>query len=606
MCGIAGLYADKPVDPARLAAMTGCLGHRGPDESGSHLDGNLGLGHTRLSIIDLAGGHQPLTADDGELVLIANGEIYNYVELRAELEAQGRRFLTHSDSEVILHLYTLHGTECLARLNGMFAFALYDRRRRQLLLARDRLGIKPLFIAELPEGVAFASELKALRPVLPHGFEVDAAGLVQYLHNQFSTGPTTIVRGVERVAPGEALVIEGGRIARRWRYWSPRAAQPRKLSLEAACEEFDALMATVMREHMRADVPFGLFLSGGVDSGVLLALLTRYHSHPIRTFSVGFPATGVADELPLALRMAQRYGSVHTEIRPEREALFRHLPVTVWAADDLMRDYATLPTSLLAKRAAEELKVVFSGEGGDEVFAGYRRFRQPPLKRLINSLLRPGTGGFRSRGSLSAGMARRLLRPNARAAFAQVRQPFAEAWQAAPRSWSHLQRLQYAELVTALPDNLMVKADRMTMAWGLEGRVPFLDHRVVEFGLSLPDELKVSTRSGKLFLKHWARELLNPDHLRMPKRGFSVPTGEWLSGELLEQLARVLPRQPVIREWFEPEAVAELFARQRGGSGRWSQVLFALFQFAIWQRVFVRDGGARPDPEVDPIALLEG
>ena len=298
MCGIAGvILQNRPADREVLERMAAALAHRGPDDRGYFIEGNVGLAQTRLSIIDLAHGHQPLYARGDELVLVANGEIYNDLELRAKFECDGAHYQTRSDSETILHAYDRDGEACLQRLFGMFAFALYDRPRRRLLLARDRLGIKPLFLAKLPDGYAFASELKGLLPALQGRVGIDADGLVQFLHNQFSSGRTTILRDVERLAPGEAVLFEDGRLVRRWQYWSASDVQPQRLTLEEAREAFSPLMETVMRQHMRADVPFGLFLSGGVDSGTLLALLTKYGDQPVRTFSVGFPDTGTQDEL---------------------------------------------------------------------------------------------------------------------------------------------------------------------------------------------------------------------------------------------------------------------------------------------------------------------
>ncbi len=605
MCGIAGvILQDRPADRAMLERMAAALAHRGPDDRGYFTEGGAGLAQTRLSIIDLAHGHQPLYARNDELVLVANGEIYNDLELRAEFERDGAHYQTRSDSETILHAYERDGEACVERLFGMFAFALYDRPRRRLLLARDRLGIKPLFLAKLPDGYAFASELKGLLPALQGRVEVDPDGLVQFLHNQFTSGRTTMLRDVERLAPGEAVLFEDGRLVRRWQYWSACDVRTQQVTLEEAKEAFSPLMDTVMRQHMRADVPFGLFLSGGVDSGTLLALLTKYGDQPVRTFSVGFPGTGTADELPPAMEMARRYGSVHTEIRPSGDELRQHLAATVWAADDLMRDYANIPTSMLSRHAAGELKVVFSGEGGDEVFAGYGRFRKSAVQRWVKDLLNPGSGGFRTSGAVDRGACRRLLGPQLREAFTRVRQPFIDAWQASPTSWSALQRMQYDELLTALPDNLMVKADRMMMAWGLEGRVPFLDHRVVEFGLSLPDSLKVSGRRGKVFLKEWARPYVLEEQLAAKKRGFHVPVNNWLSGDFLNRLGQVLAASPAIGAWFNADEVARLVKRQHQQDRTAARLLYALLQFALWYRMFIEGQGARPAALVEPLDLL--
>lgn len=603
MCGIAGLYRQHgAVQESLLAKMASTLRHRGPDDHGIYRSGSLGMAHTRLSIIDLAHGRQPLLTDDGSLALVANGEIYNYIELRAELERDGFGFATNSDCEVILHGYRRDGLDFLSRLNGMFAFALFDRTRDTLLLVRDRLGIKPLFISEQAAGVAFGSEIKALLPALERR-EIDPAGLAQYLNNQFHSGRTTILHGVERVAPGEALLCSGGRVQKRWRYWSALQVQPADISADDAREQFSQLMTTVMREHMRADVPFGLFLSGGIDSGTLLGLLSRYRDEPIRTFSVGFRDTTMATELSTAGAIAQRYGCQHTELHVDREMLLNHLPFTVWAADDLMRDHANLPTSLLAQRAGEELKIVFSGEGGDEVFAGYGRYRSYGFQRAIKQLVKPGSGGFRTSGALDGGWYRRLLQPHAHAAYDRTRQPFVDAWSQTPEDWSDLQRMQFTDLVTSLPDNLLVKADRTMMAWGLEGRVPYLDHRVVEFGLSLPDGLKVRGRQGKAFLRDWAADFLLPEQLSAAKKGFSVPVSEWLQGELLRNIEQTLPRLSAIKAWFRTDGIQALIARQRK-QGDQGALLWGILQFALWHQLFIDGDGERPDTAADPVAML--
>jgi len=604
MCGIVGLFSTSArVDPGRLHSAIAALGHRGPDDSGLYIDGGLALGHTRLSIIDLSGGHQPLTTRDQNLALIANGEIYNYIELREQLEHLGHEFLTHSDSEVILHAYAAYGDAFLEHLEGMFAFALYDKPNKRLVIARDRLGIKPLFISQLPYGIAFASEIKALLPLCERTPSINGQGLVEYLQNQFSSGATTILQGVERVLPGEAAIIEQGSVRRRWQYWSPLAVRTLSVTQDEAERRFDALMQTVMQQHMRSDVPFGLFLSGGVDSAILLALLSRYASEPIRTFSVGFAGTRLVDELPLARVIADKFGSHHTEIRPTEGDIFDSLPFTVWAADELMRDNANLPTALLAEAAGAELKVVFSGEGGDEAFAGYGRYRTSWLERHVKALLGPGTGGFRTRGTFRAPWPGRVFNESLLGVAKQARRPFVAAWRATPRGWSDLQRMQYTDIVTALPDNLLVKADRMLMASGVEGRVPLLDHRVVEFGLALPDALKVQGRQGKVFLKRWAARYLPQEHLNAPKRGFYVPLGEWLSDGYRARLGQVLPHNHAVREWFRPEGVAQLI-QASARSKPAVRMLLAVFQFALWHRLFIEGDGERPPARCNPLDLL--
>jgi asparagine synthase (glutamine-hydrolysing) len=598
MCGIAGVLLRRGcADEGALRCMGDALAHRGPDDLGVHVAGPLGLLQTRLSIIDLQSGHQPMS--DGPLTLVANGEIYNFVELRRALEARGCRFATNSDSETILHAYALDGPGAVASLHGMFAFALHDARRGELLLGRDRLGIKPLYYAQLPDRLLFASELKALLAVWPGEPELDPGALIQYLQNHFNTGEASLVRGIRRLPPGTTLVVDADLKLQERRYWSLLDVRPRRRDFERAAVEFEPMFRQVMLEHLRADVPSGLFLSGGVDSGVLLAMMTELTGKPVRTFSIGYRDAG--DELPDAQDMARRFGAEHTEIVLDRDAAFRRLPHTIWATDDLLHDYACLPTSFLAERAARGLKVILTGEGGDEVFAGYGRYRRTRPQRWLKNLVAPGSGGFRTRGHWTSGWTRRVLGAELRAEAAAQRAPFITAWQAAPDAWSDVTRCQYTDLCTWLPDDLLVKADRVLMGFGLEGRVPFLDHRVVEFGLGLTDELKIGGRQGKLFLKRWAEQRLPHEHLWRRKRGFYVPVRKWLRGDFLDELAVHLPQHPVIRRWFRGDAVAALVrAQQRGGNT--ARAIWGLVQLAIWHRIFVE--GHVPGRDEDPMAWI--
>lgn len=357
MCGIAGVYKLRET-PSYTSQLIHRLIHRGPDHHGAFSDEVVDLVSTRLAIIDLAGGNQPLFNHDHTLVLVANGEIYNHVELRAVLEQRGHRFLCKSDCEVLLHAYAEYGADFLERVEGMFAFALNDRKRRQILLARDRLGIKPLFFARTGSGVSFASELKALLPLLEHRPQVHAYALAQCLQCNFSTGASTIVAGIERLLPAEAMVIGGKGIEKHWRYWSPESNQPRRQTFEEAMEEFEPLLRDVVAHHRRCDVPIGLFLSGGTDSSVLLAMLSERTSARVKTFSVGFPDTRVVNELPEAARVARQFDTEHHEFEMDLDSLFAYSPLAAWAGDELMCDYANLPTLKLAEEAREEVKVV--------------------------------------------------------------------------------------------------------------------------------------------------------------------------------------------------------------------------------------------------------
>ncbi|WP_456434359.1 asparagine synthase (glutamine-hydrolyzing) [Thermosulfuriphilus sp.] len=600
MCGIAGVIKlSGKVEEKDLRLMAELLRHRGPDDVGFFVEENVGLVHTRLSIIDLEGGRQPLFSSDEALVTVANGEIYNFVELRKELEDQGCRFSTRSDCETILHAYRVWGETFLEHLNGMFALALYDRRKRSLILARDRLGIKPLFYAPLADRILFASEIKALIPFLPK-VELDPAALVQYLQAQFSSGRQTILQGVLRVLPAEQIEISADLRLRQRAYWSASEVHPRVLGFEEAREEFDYLIEIVFREHMRSDVPFGLFLSGGLDSSIVLALLTRFGAAPVRSFSVGFDNVAMESELSEAGRMAALFGARHREILLDKDQIFRALPFVVWAADDLIRDYACLPTAHLAQAAAEELKVVFTGEGGDEVFAGYGRYRAGRLERWLKNLRSPGSGGLRTRGQWRGRWPEKVFGRTLRRQAQAFRRPFVAAWQGAPKGWGYVRRAQYTELLTVLPDDLLVKVDRMLMGHGLEGRVPFLDHRLVEFGLSLPDELKIRSGFGKIFLRRWAEAYLPRDHIWLKKRGFHVPIGHWLGGLFLDRLEERLLAHRGIRVWFRPEGIRELVASQRQGKDA-TREIWSLMQFAIWYNLFIEGRSCRPSMAEDPL-----
>ncbi len=605
MCGIAGAFLrEGMVSPDSIKRATQSLNHRGPDGSGTFHENGLALLHTRLSIIDLEGGSQPLFSEDEALCLVANGEVYNYLELRQQLQSLGYCFTTHSDCEPIIAAYQQYGEACLARLQGMYAFALYDRKKKQLLIVRDRLGIKPLFLQQDAKGVFFASEIKALLAINEQSAQVNPAGLVQFMQNNFTTQETTLYQGIQRVLPGEAVLIEKGRIVKRYRYWKPDHVAPVRSSEFDLHQQFSELMEQVMKIHLRSDVPFGLFLSGGVDSAVLLAMLDKYVDGPVSTYSVGFPGASVTNELTAANAIAKRYNTQHTVLELHENELLQSLPHAIWSADELMGDYANLPVSLLAQRASQDLKVVFSGEGGDEVFAGYARYRMPAIKRLLKQLRYPGSGGFRMSKTLKSGWENQLYTKPLLEKHAAWSEPFISCWQELPKDWPVMSRMQAVDMQTWLVDDLLVKADRMLMAWGMEGRVPFLDHRIVEFGLSLPADMKMQGKNGKAFLKHWALQYLPKEHLWGKKRGFTVPVHDWLSGPLLHDLARVLPDNTGIKSWFNPKALDALIKRQQI-KGDMTQPIWRLWQFAIWHNIFIEGDGSMPATNTDPIEIIQ-
>lgn len=596
MCGIAGLVLRHgAAREDSLRRMADQLIHRGPEDTGHYLSEGFGIAHTRLAIIDLAGGHQPLLDDEGRYALVCNGEIYNFIELRAELQALGCRFLTHSDSEVALQAFRRWGPDSFRRLHGMFAFALYDHAARELWLVRDRLGIKPLYYAPLPDRLLFGSELKALIAGLPQAPQVHAPALAQFFQSQYSTGAECMVQGIRRLGPGEAIRVRADLSIEHHCYWTPAPAALQLRSHEEAVEAWEPLFEQVMREHMRSDVPFGMFLSGGIDSALVLAMLKRFHNQPIRSYSIGFSDAPERNELDDAQRVAERLGSQHQAILLDSQAVLSRLVRATWAADDLIADHACMPTLALAEAASRELKVVFTGEGGDEAFAGYARYRPHFAKQALKRLMSPRAGGYRSSGDFDGAWLRRVFRPEFRAPLRAFRQPIIEAWERCPREWNALQKRQVTDLRTMLADDLLVKVDRSLMAASMEARVPFLDHRVIEFGLGLPDRLKIEGRTGKLFLKRWAERFLPREQIWKPKRGFHVPIGRMLTPALLDALEQALPQSAGIQQWCEPDAVRALVRRQRE-AGDLAPELWRLMQFAVWHRLFIAAPGATPGP----------
>lgn len=607
MCGIAGIISKAPLSPQQQSALlraADSLEHRGPNDSGVEFSTYVGLAHTRLAIIDLAGGHQPLSTPDGQFKAVVNGEVYNHIELREAFAKQGAYLpKTHSDSEGLLQAFATHAISGLKQVNGMFAAAIHDLQQDSPTLVRDRLGIKPLYYHQGTGQVAFASEIKGLLPLVERTPDLVPHGITEFLEHEFLAGEETVFHGIKRVPPGCAITITRDLQVQVDRYWSAAEQATQIMDLHEAEAHFSSLMEQVMVEHMRADVPFGLFLSGGVDSSVLCALLTRMHGQGIQTYSLGYSVDQARNELDAAHEVASRFATRHVAIELNPEQLLLRLPYVVWSTDELMNDHATLPTSFLAERAAKDLRVVFSGEGGDEVFAGYARYRRRPLQRWAANLLHPGSGGYRTRGLWSKALLKSTFGPALYPDIGHFRQGQKEAWRQGHPSWSSLQKAQHNDLLTSLPDNLLTKVDRNLMAFGLEGRVPFLDHRVVEFGLSLPDDLKVQGSVGKYFLRHWAQRYLPRKYLFTPKKGFHMPVRHLLPPSFVKQLEETLPKLPAVTQWFHAAGVREML-RENQATGKHANEIWALLYFAIWHRIFVEHGGRRPDLQVHPLEYL--
>ena len=558
MCGIYGAFstdAARPVQADVLERMGHVLAHRGPDGEGRHVAGPLGMGMCRLSIIDLASGRQPMSNEDGTLWVVFNGEIYNYRELTSDLAARGHRFATASDTEVLVHLYEEYGDRCVEPLRGMFAFAIWDGPRRELFLARDRLGIKPLYYAATSDGFLFGSELKALIQSPWLSPRLDRRGLASYLQHGYVPDPLSILDGVAKLPPGHTLRIRSGRPAAPRRYWQPtdhfKAGRAPASEEQAGAELWERLQDAV-RYHMVSDVPVGAFLSGGVDSTAVVSIMARASRQPIKTFSVGFREDRY-NELPNARQVAEACGTEHHELLVEPNDL-KVLEELLAGFDEPFADSSAIPTYLVSRLARQHVKVVLSGDGGDELFAGYDRYVVDrgrrhlglvgdlglgPALRAASALL-PVGGGKNTLYTLSLPRLQRYIHSISlfpRQALEAVLEGDGAAARVdiapmADQDLDFLSRLQDLDLKTYLPGDILTKVDRMSMANSLEARVPLLDHPLVEFACSLPPDLRLRGDTTKYLLKRALRGRVPAEVLTRAKQGFAVPLESWFSGSI--------------------------------------------------------------------------
>jgi len=626
MCGIAGILSLAPearVSHAPLRVMAGQLVHRGPDDEGFYVDpdGVCGFGFRRLSIIDLAGGHQPISNEDGTIWLMFNGEIYNFRELRAALAAQGHHFRTQSDSEVIVHLYEQFGDGCFERLAGMFAIAIWDQARRQLVLARDRLGKKPLTYADVGGRFYFASEVKALLalPELPR--VLDAQSLHRYLLFQYVPAPYSIYRDFQKLPPGSFLRVEAGQPFRSipHAYWRVPQPPPFTGTYADAKRRLGELLTRAVEKRLIADVPLGAFLSGGIDSSLVVTLMRKLGVSPLRTFTIGF-ADARYDETPYARRVAGANSTEHHEhvVTPRAREI---LDALAWHYDEPFGDSSAIPTYYLSRWTRESVTVALTGDGGDECFAGYDRYRAAQLAaqvdRLPGSIHRglhrlaaflphgqPKTRGrqlYRFLTALGQSPARRyfswinVFTPEQLAAGYQpdfaARLDFDE-----PRRWFEClhdgasgepaHRAIHCDFQSYLPYDLLAKVDIASMACGLECRAPLLDHELVEFALSLPLARRLDRHGGKRILKDWAGELgLPPAILQRTKMGFGVPVGEWFRGELRDLLTEhIFSSDALCARIFRREWLRALLDAHLSGYANYEHPLWALLMLELWYR----------------------
>jgi len=624
MCGIYGILE---LDGATAAAdalrpMAQVTFHRGPDDEGVHVDGPLAFGMRRLSIIDLAGGHQPLTNEDGSLWLVANGEIYNYRELRDSLSARGHQFRTGSDCETILHLYEEHGDDFVRHLNGMFAFALWDARRRRLLIARDAVGIKPLYLAETAGRLIFASEAKGILAAPGVRAALDPVALQSYLSLGYVPAGQSIFRGIRKLPPATLLIAEGGKVTQR-RYWRVPAEVDHTVAADEWVARVRARLEESVRMQMVADVPIGAFLSGGIDSSAVVAFMSAHSDRPVKTYAIGFAggeAESYYNELPYARRVANLFKTDHHEIlvRPDVVAL---LPQLLWHRDEPIADTAFITTYLVSQFARRDVKVILSGVGGDELFGGYRRYLgshyQSQVERLPGWVRRAATAlgeklptdrhspvgnavrlarGFLSTADLPfEDRYRSYVQVFSDASIAELLQaPVAagdDLLDAAFREAAgtdDMNRMLAVDAQTQLPDDLLLLTDKMSMAVSLECRVPLLEQELFELAARMPGSIKVRGGQLKHVMKAALHGLLPDDILARKKRGFGTPMGAWLKGELAPLLRELLSEEAVAaRGLFRHPPIAQLIADHEANRVDGTDRLLALLNLEIWARIYL-------------------
>lgn len=630
MCGIYGILqrSGRRFDLSVIDDMGLAQRHRGPDDYGVFVDDELMLGMQRLAIIDVAGGHQPIANEDGTVTAICNGEIYNFRELRQALRSKGHKFKTGSDSEVIVHLYEEHGTDFVGHLSGMFALALWDSTRKRLLLARDRLGIKPLYISSGSNYFAFSSELKSILEIPGFVREIDPAALQEYLALGYVPAPLSMLKGIEKLPPGTLLIANQEGVSQE-RYWQLSDSIPRQKSEgEWASDIAETLEAAVVSQ-MVSDVPLGAFLSGGIDSSAVVAYMAKNSDIPVKTYSIGFDTGtggGYYNELPFARQIAEQFGTDHHEIvvRPDVTQL---LPELLWHMDEPIADAAFITTYLVSKFARQDVTVILSGVGGDELFGGYRRYWSEHLVesyRRIPSVIRKSilqpigrmlpsdrhskwldwsrlAKGFLAGAELDSDARyeefmrvfksadlERVLNSPACANSDALRRAFSDAARSDP-----LRRLIDVDLMTQLPDDLLMLTDRMSMATSLECRVPFLDDQLLDLANSMPSDMKVRGSKLKYALKQSLRGVLPDEIIDRKKRGFGAPIGGWFKNELSGYLDKALSEDRVnergIFDWTEIERIK---VSHRENREDYTDHLLAMMNFELWSQLYL-DGDSQ-------------
>jgi asparagine synthase (glutamine-hydrolysing) len=631
MCGICGVFEYEnhvPVGRHVLEDMLGVIRHRGPDDSGIYLDKDLAFGMRRLSIIDLDGGKQPISNEDGTIVTVFNGEVYNYRELREQLQSHGHKLTTSSDTEVIVHLYEDFGEECVQHLRGMFGFAVWDTRTRKLFVARDRLGIKPLYYTQAGGRLIFGSEIKAILEhpaVLPH---LSHTALSNFLSLKYVPAPQTMFEGIYALPPGCSLTCDANGVKVR-RYWDLSFANRHngQRNEEACAEQLEALLRECVRLHLVSDVPFGAFLSGGLDSSTIVALMSQFLNKPVKTYSVGFEGDAEAfSELPYARMVAKKYQTDHRETLVHASDLINLSEKVVWHLDQPIADDACLANFMVAELAARDVKMVLTGEGGDELFAGYARYAGERLSPLFQHLPQAAKSVALGASGHIPGLRRQklalyaLCQPdeltrltnwfplfNSEAKQTLLSEDFKQTLNGSDASTvfaehlartdavDPLHRMLYVDTKLWLPDDLLARGDKTSMAASLEARVPLLDHKLVEFAASLPPHLKVKGLTRKYLLKKVGQAWLPPEILGRKKKGFPMPMSIWFRNEARSFLRDALsPSSLRQRGIFNPSFVENLLTEHENGFADHGSILWGLLSVELWQRVFM-DSQQRPE-----------
>ncbi len=639
MCGINGIAlssrSGRRLDVGALERMRDVITHRGPDDEGIFVDvrsGRIGLGHRRLSIVDVAAGHQPMTNEDGSLQITYNGEIYNHVDFKAPLEARGHVYRTHCDTETILHLYEEYGDGCVDHLRGMFAFAIWDDHKQELFLARDRLGVKPLYYVLTDDGsLYFGSEIKTLFQAEALKPDINFAALSDYLANHSTSGEETLFRGVKRLMPGHTLRWRDGETEIK-RYWDVSFSKPQEdgRSDKDYIAEWNELFRTSVRLRLMADVPLGMFLSGGIDSAAIAAVMSGMVDEPIKTFSVAF-AEREANELAYARIVAKAYKTNHHEITVTPEEFFKALPKLVWHEDEPLAHPSSVALYFVSRLASKHVKVVLTGEGSDELLAGYGRYRKTILNLALGSRYSSLTpGAFRkvvSKGIEAlptSNLRQKLLRsflsvsPDIESIYfdnfavfpsamqkelltAEIREKIGviDPYSRVRKLLGHtdaqslLDRLLYADIKTYLHE-LLMKQDQMSMATSIESRVPFLDHKLVEYSCGLPERMKLRGGTTKYVLRESMKDVLPAPILSRSKMGFPVPIASWFRGAYRSVIDEyLLSDRAMARGIFNPDFVRQLVRRHQTSGENHDERLWALVNFEIWQRQFLEGEGSQ-------------